>query len=298
MVRIKTIDTRIRQLIIDDARSCWVVQDPKTVIIDSGFPADRHNLLSGLEQMSLRPADIDYVALTHLHFDHAGGAGYLARENPRLKVFIHAKGVRHLIDPTRLTESVKRAWGERFHLIGSPWPVADRQVRTIGTGDTIDLGRSRLEVYNTPGHSKHHVIFFDPEAESVFSGDAMGSLYPGLPNFVLSPPADYNKELAKSSIDLIRALNPKQINFTHCGPYPIAGKAGIFESLKTQHDLWNRKVAEIITENNGLSDAAIFEKFIDKLPELKNYPQQFFSFGLSVSGIKLYLKRKMTSEQI
>jgi glyoxylase-like metal-dependent hydrolase (beta-lactamase superfamily II) len=298
MVRIKTVDARTRQLILDDVRSCWVIQDPKTVLIDSGFPADRHQLMSGLEQMSLRPKDIDYIALTHLHFDHAGGAGYLARENPRLQVLIHARGVRHLINPARLTESVKQAYGEKFHLVGSPWPVPEKQVRMIGTGDVIDLGRSRVEVYDTPGHAKHHVIFFDPVAESVFSGDAMGSQYPGLPNFVLSPPADYHKEVAKGSVDLIRALNPKQINFTHCGPYRLEGKDDFFEALKAQHDLWNLKVSEIISENNGLSHEAVFEKFLDRLPELKKYSEQFFSFSLSVKGILLYLKRNRTSERL
>jgi glyoxylase-like metal-dependent hydrolase (beta-lactamase superfamily II) len=290
MVRIRTVDTRTRQLILDDVRSCWVVQDPKTVIIDSGFPADRHELMEGLLQISLAPKDIDYVALTHLHFDHAGGAGFLARENPDLKVFIHAKGARHLINPTRLTESVRRAYGERFHLVGSPWPVAENQVHTIGTGDSIDLGCSQLEVYSTPGHAKHHVIFFDPVSESVFSGDAMGSQYPGLPNFVLSPPADYDRELSKSSIDLIRALNPRQINFTHCGQLCVRGKPHYFESLKSQHDLWNRTVTEILEDTNGLSDVAIFNEFIDRLPQLKCYPQQYFSFGLSVKGIRLSLK--------
>ena len=297
MVRIKTIDARTRQLILDDVRSCWVVQDPKTVVIDSGFPSDRDNLFAGLQQMSIGPADIDYVALTHLHFDHAGGAGFLARENPHLEVFIHAKGAKHLIDPTKLTDSVRRAYGERFSIVGSPWPVDEQQVRTIGTGDIIDLGRSQLEVYYTPGHAKHHVIFYDPLAESVFSGDAMGSQYPGLPNFVLSPPADYNKEQAKSSIDLIQALNPKTINFTHCGPYPVRGKKGYFDALKSQHDLWNRVVSNIMHESNGATGTEIFEEFKDRLPKLKNYPEQFFSFALSVKGIRLYLERHQTVEQ-
>lgn len=297
MVHIKTIDARTRQLILDDVRSCWVVQDPKTVIIDSGFPSDRNHLMAGLKQMSIGPGDIDFIALTHLHFDHAGGAGFLARENPCAKVFIHAKGALHLIDPTKLTASVRLAYGERFHLVGSPHPVTDKQVQTIATGDRIDLGRSHLEVYYTPGHAKHHVIFYDPVAETVFSGDAMGSQYPGLPNFVLSPPADYNKELAKRSIDLIQALNPRQINFTHCGPYSMEGKKGYFEALKTQHDLWNRVVSEIIDQHNGLSGAAIFDKFKARLPQLKDYPDQFFSFALSVKGIRLYLKRNQASGQ-
>ena len=296
MVRIKTVDTRTQQLILENVRSCYLVQDTKTVLIDSGFPTDRHSLLAGLAQLGLSPADLDYVALTHLHFDHAGGAGYLARENPRLKVLIHARGARHLIDPARLTESVKRAYGDRFHTIGSPWPVVEEQVRTIGTGDRIDLGGCRLEVYNTPGHAKHHVIFFDPATESVFSGDALGSRYPGLPNFVLSPPADYDKELAKTSIDLIEALNPKQINFTHCGPYRLEAKDAFFDTLKSEHERWTRTVAEIINQNNGLSTETIFEQFLDKLPQLKKYPEQFFSFSLSVKGILLYLQRNSTLE--
>ena len=297
MVSIKTVDARTRQLILGDVRSCWVVQDPKTVIIDSGFPSDSNHLLTGLKQMSLGPSNIDYIALTHLHFDHAGGAGFLAKENPRIKVLIHAKGARHLIDPSRLIESARTAYGERFDLVGSPWPVPEKQVQTIGTGDRIDLGCSHLDVYYTPGHAKHHVVFYDQVAESVFSGDAMGSQYPGLPNFILSPPADYDKIIDKKSIDQIRELNPKQINFTHCGPYEMEGKKGYYKALKTQHDLWNRVMLKIINKHIDLSDTDIFYEFIDQMPQLKEFPDQFVSFALSVKGICLYLKRNQNWEK-
>lgn len=291
MLRVETVDSRTRVMVFDGMRTAWVIRDRKNLMIDSGYPIDRDDLFKGLAEMSLSPQDIDFVALTHIHLDHAGGAGYLARENPYLTVLVHAKGARHLIDPAKLMQSVNNAYSQRLPAIGELVPIPQVQVKTIGSGDIIDLGRTRLEVYYTPGHAKHHVIFFDPQSESVFCGDALGSKYRDYPNFVLSPPADYNKELSKTSIDLVRALKPKIINFTHCGPYVPSAHDDFFVSLKRKHDLWNQCILDIIGQDRSLDPEAVLNKFLDKLPELKNFPDQFFSFRLSVKGMLHYHKR-------
>jgi len=257
-----------------------LIRDEKTILIESGFPVETPILVSGLEKLSLTPKDIDFLALTHVHIDHAGGAGNLAQANPHLKIFVHAMGSKHLINPAKLTDSVKRAYGKKFSVVGAMAAISSEMIRPVNTGDTIDLGNTQLEVYYTPGTS-----------ESVFSGDALGSKYKNLPNFVLSPPADYNKELAKKSIDLIKDLKPKRINFTHCGAYDLDRDDDFYENLKAKHDRWNHCILEIVKENQQLSSDVVFKKFLEKIPELKNYPSQFFSFNLSVNGILLYLKK-------
>jgi glyoxylase-like metal-dependent hydrolase (beta-lactamase superfamily II) len=220
-----------------------------------------------------------------------GGAGYLARQNPALKVFVHETGASHLNDPSRLVASVKRAYGERFGMVGEMVGVAEDQIIPVDTGAMIDLGNSRVEVHYTPGHAKHHVVYFDPTSESVFTGDALGSKYPGLPNFVLSPPADYDKELAKQSVDVIQALHPKRINFTHLGPYNVDGDQDFYERLKVEHDLWSDCIEEIVNHNQTTEPETVFSAFLEKIPRLKQYPTQFFSFRLSVKGILIYLQR-------
>ena len=291
MVKIEDVDSRIQALILNDIRTCWLIRDEKTILIESGFPVETPTIVSGLEKLSLTPKDIDFLALTHVHIDHAGGAGNLAQANPHLKIFVHAMGAKHLINPAKLIDSVKRAYGKNFSAVGAMEAISSEMIRPVTTGDTIDLGNTQLEVYYTPGHAKHHVVYFDRTSESIFSGDALGSKYKNLPNFVLSPPADYNKELAKKSIDLIKDLKPKRINFTHCGAYDLDGDDDFYENLKAKHDRWNRCILEIVKEDRQLNSDEVFKKFLEKIPELKNYPGQFFSFNLSVNGILLYLKK-------
>jgi len=291
-VSVDKVDSRIQGIILNDSRTCWVVRDKKTLLIESGIPAETQTLISGLERVSLTPKDIDFLALTHVHIDHAGGAGNLARENPNLKIFVHETGVNHLVNPGKLNESVRRAYGKKFSVVGEIEAVSSKDMMVpVSTGDEIDLGETRLKVYYTPGHAKHHVIYFDRRSESVFSGDALGSKYKNLPNFVLSPPSDYDKELAKESIDLIKALHPKRINFTHCGSYELNGNEDFYEKLKEKHDLWTCSIEEIIKENPNLNEGEIFQRFLEKIPELKHFPSQFFSFNLSVKGILIYLQK-------
>lgn len=292
MVRVKKVDSRITALILEDIRTCWLIRDKKNILIDSGVPSDARNIFSGLEKLSLRPKDVDFLALTHIHVDHAGGAGHLAKENTDLKIFVHEKGARHLINPVKLTKSIKKAYGEKYTTVGELLKISSPdRVITVTTGDKIDLGNTHLEVYYTPGHSKHHVVYLDRMSDSIFSGDALGSLYPGAPNFVLSPPPDYDKELAKQSIDLIHDLYPKRIHFTHCGPYDLDGHPDFYDNLKVKHDLWTKRVMEIVQKHPNLNDAEKFEKFVEIVPELKNYPEQFWSFNLSLKGIMAYLER-------
>jgi glyoxylase-like metal-dependent hydrolase (beta-lactamase superfamily II) len=297
MVSVEKVDSRIQGIIINDIRTCWIIRDKKTILIESGIPAETGKLISGLKQVSLTPKDIDFLALTHVHIDHAGGAGNLANENPDLKIFVHEKGVKHLIDPSKLNASVRKAYGDKYSVVGEIRAVSSEDmIVPISSGDELDLGETRLRVYYTPGHAKHHVVYYDAKSESVFSGDALGSKYKNLPNFVLSPPSDYDKELAKESIDLIKSLRPKRINFTHCGSYKLNGSEDFYEKLKEKHDLWNRSIAEIIEENPNLDESEIFQKFLGKIPELKSFPSQFFSFNLSVKGILIYLKKSLLSQ--
>ena len=290
MLGVETVDSHVRLLIFDEHRCCWLIRDKKNIIIETGFPADNRKLFAGLSRLALTPQDIDYVALTHIHLDHAGGAGYLARQNPNLSICVHAKGARHLANPTKLLKGVKQAYGKKFETIGEMLPVPAKQIRTIDSGDIIELGDTHLEVFYTPGHAKHHVIFFDPASASVFSGDALGSKYKNRPNFVLAPPADYDKELAKISIDLIKALAPHKICFTHCGVYFLSDYKHFYENLQRSHDRWTECVFEIISQNQTLDNEALFGAFLDRLPELKQFPDQFFSFRLSIKGIRTYLQ--------
>lgn len=291
MVRVEEIDGRVTAIILSDFVTCWLVRDTRTILIDTGRPADVGDLIAGLRALALKPEDLDFLALTHIHMDHAGGTGHLARANPNLKVFVHRIGVRHVLDPSILMANIRKAYGGDDSVIGEIFGVpAEDMIVPVGTGDRIDLGGTSLEVYETPGHARHHVVYFDRASDAVFSGDALGSFYPGHPSFVLAPPPDYDREVAKKTIDFIKSLNPHRINFTHCGPRVLEDKA-FYEKLKEKHDLWNERILEIARERQDADYEWIFEQFLRRVPEVADYPDQFFSFRLSVKGILTYLKR-------
>ena len=265
MIRIDRINDRITMFTFDQLRTSWLIRDRRNILIESGFFSNAPELLGGLEKISLTARDIDFLALTHVHLDHAGGAGLIARQNPGLKVFVHENGARHLSDPRKLMEGAKKAYGNNeFSSDTEMVPIPKEQIIPVDSGHVIDLGDTQLEMSYTPGHAKHHVVYFDKASESVFSGDALGSQFPGFPNFVLSPPSDYDKEKSKQSIDLIQAMNPKRIYFTHCGPYTIDGNNDFYEKLKQKHELWVDCVWEIVNQNPQADSEKVFQIFLDK----------------------------------
>ena len=292
MVGIDSINDRITMFTFDRLRTIWLIRDRRNILIESGFPSNGHELLAGLEKISLSARDVDFLALTHVHLDHAGGAGLIARHNPDLKVFVHQKGARHLSDPGKLLQGAKKAYADSvFSSDNEMLPVPEGQIVPVDSGHVIDLGDTQLEAHYTPGHAKHHVVYFDRGSKSLFPGDALGSQFPGFPNFVLSPPSDYDKEQSLNSIDLIREMNPGRIYFTHCGPYTIDEKGGFYEKLKRKHELWVDCVREILNQNPQADSEKVFQVFLAKNKDLEPYRGQYFSFRLSVKGILIYLAR-------
>jgi len=292
MVRIEEVDTRTSVLIFNDIRTVWVVRDRHNTLIETAHPAEFPELLAGLRALSLRPEDIDFLALTHIHIDHAGGTGHLAEANPFLRIFVHETGLRHLLRPSRLMDGVRAAYGDDFAVVGQMRAVPSAaMIVPVGNGDRIELGETILEVYETPGHARQHVVFFDRGRSCVYSGDALGSYYPNHPNFVLAPPPDYDPQEAKRSIDLVRRLQPRNIRFTHCGPRELDGTGAFYENLKAKHDLWNERLLEIAREHPELDHRGFFEMFLERVPEVRDYPDQFFSFNLSVKGILTQLRK-------
>ncbi|WP_373498005.1 MBL fold metallo-hydrolase [Desulfococcus sp.] len=292
MLTVENIDARTVSITFDGYRTCYVVRDRKTVLVDCGYPSDHPGLLAGLDRLGLDPGSIDYLALTHIHLDHAGGAGCLTRLNPELIVCVHGRGSRHLVDPARLLHAAARVYGERFAAIGAMLPVPEGNLKTIDSGDTIELGASHLEVHYTPGHAKHHVIFHDPFAAAVFTGDALGLKIADQPNFILTPPSDYDKCQSVDSINRIEALKPKRINFAHCGTYCLNPRERIFEDLKQAHEQWTRCVTAILNETPGIETQAMWKLFLKQQPYLQRYPDRHASFLLSVRGIRTYIESK------
>ncbi len=207
------------------AASYLVVQDGHAAFIETGTNPSTPRLLAALAGQDLDPADVDLVIVTHVHLDHAGGAGSLMRTLPNAKLVAHPKGARHLIDPTTLIAGVIAVYGEETYRAsyGELIPVPADRVLEAPDAFTLELAGRPLHFYDTPGHARHHLSVWDPTSAGIFSGDVFGLAYRELDTdagpfiFPSTSPVQFEPEPAKASIDRLLALDPRRIFLTHFG---------------------------------------------------------------------------------
>jgi glyoxylase-like metal-dependent hydrolase (beta-lactamase superfamily II) len=199
----------------------YVLRAPRPALVECGPALSIDRLIAGLRGLGMDPEDLAYLVLTHIHLDHAGGVGQLARRFPRATVWVHERGAPHLVDPSRLVASTARAWGEAEmrELFGPTAPLEADRVRPLRDGDTITLGGRELSVLDTPGHASHHVALVDSGSGAVFTGDALGIHVPDLPVLrPATPPPEFDLERYVASIERIRRAARSILLFAHFGP--------------------------------------------------------------------------------
>ncbi len=195
----------------------------KAAFVDTGTNDSVPLLLDALEQQGLGAADVDYVFLTHIHLDHAGGAGLLMRELPSARCVIHPRGVRHMIDPTKLIVGTEAVYGrERTREIyGDILPIDEQRIDVADDGQWFELNGRGMQSIFTEGHAKHHYVLNDPVSKGVFTGDSFGVSYRetdtanGAIIFPTSTPIDFDPDEAHKSIERIMACKPEQVYLTH-----------------------------------------------------------------------------------
>jgi len=193
-------------------------------LIDPGPSTTLPSLTAQLQAAGVAVGDITAVLLTHIHLDHAGATGTLVARNPRIKVYVHEKGARHMVNPEKLIASATRLWGADMDRLWGPFlPVPQDAIVALSGGETLDVGR-RLNVAYTPGHASHHVSYFDPEAGIAFVGDTAGvQVIPTGPPIPPTPPPDIDLDAWRSSLDIIERWRPSTLFLTHFGPAAPAG---------------------------------------------------------------------------
>ncbi len=221
-------------------QSAWVIPSGRPAVIDPGpanraVEVDRKIRELGIERL-------DSIVLTHIHFDHAGGAAALARLNPGARIFIHPRVAGLLVDPTPLIAAVTGVWGpDTGELFGLPEPAPEESVVAVGEGETIELGAGRhLEVLETPGHTRAHLAFVDRTADGIFCGDAVAIQVPGSRAIRPStPPSDYDREAMADSMERIRGTAAGRLFLPHFGEAQTGADEMIdlaLESLARWHD--------------------------------------------------------------
>ena len=191
----------------------------QVALVDTGPASTLPALREGLARGGLSLADVDALLLTHIHLDHAGAAGTIVAEHPRVKVYVHERGAPHLIDPTKLLNSATRLYGDQMNALWGPFlPVPASQVKALTGGETVEAGGRSLSVAYTPGHASHHLAWFDRDSQIAFVGDVAGMRVPGQ-QFVMppTPPPDIDLEAWETSVDRVLAWAPHSLFLTHFG---------------------------------------------------------------------------------
>lgn len=194
-------------------------------LIDPGPGSTLPTLRQGLDARGISVDEVEAVLLTHIHLDHAGAAGSLVRRNPRIVVYVHARGARHMTDPGKLLASAERLYGDDMErLWGEFLAVPADNVVALDGGETLEVAGRQLHVAYTPGHASHHVSYFEPDTGVAFVGDTAGIRIDGA-DFVLpvTPPPDIDLEAWERSLQRIRDWRPRRLFVTHFGPGDAPG---------------------------------------------------------------------------
>ncbi len=189
-------------------------------IVDPGPSSCREALRQAMRDFGAAAGDLRHILLTHIHLDHAGVTGTLAREYPNVRVHVHARGAPHLVEPTRLLDSARRIYKDDMDRLWGDFEAVDPSQLDVLHGDErLTIGDRHLRVAYTPGHAWHHVSFLDEASGVAFVGDVAGEgSQHGTPALPAAPPPDIDLEAWKPSLDLIGAWGPEALLVTHFGP--------------------------------------------------------------------------------
>jgi glyoxylase-like metal-dependent hydrolase (beta-lactamase superfamily II) len=201
--------------------SAYLLEAVEPALVETGPTTSAEHVERGLARLGMGPADLAHVIVTHIHLDHAGGAGTIARRYPNAKLWVHERGAPHLADPTKLVASTARTYGEdrmrRF--FGAVEPVPAQRLTAISDGDRISLGDREILVFWTPGHASHHVCLEDSRTGAIFVGDALGVHLPDVGVLrPATPPPEFDIDLAVDSIERIRGRARSMLLLSHFGP--------------------------------------------------------------------------------
>ena len=286
---------------------CYLlIEGSQVAIIETGTAHTVEAIQAALGSLGLPLDAVRYVVPTHVHLDHAGGAGVLMARCREATLVVHPRGARHLIDPSRLIEGVKAVYGEDAYseLYGELVPVKEERVIVAEDGAVIELGGRSLQIRHTPGHAEHHFCVWDTRSQGWLTGDTFGLSY----NFetladerLILPtttPVQFDPDKLLDSLDLLMSYDPRRMYLTHYGV--LEAPANYVQSLKHQIRSWSQMALNLASEDGR--EQAIAEKLSESLRQqiLEQWPNVdateilndlAMDIELNAQGIEVWLKR-------
>ncbi|MFC3041684.1 MBL fold metallo-hydrolase [Virgibacillus xinjiangensis] len=245
---------------VPDRTGTYVLDEAQLTIVETGPSPSVKHVKKGLESLGYSLDQVRYIIVTHIHLDHAGGAGLLLKDCPNAKVVVHPRGEKHLINPKKLAAGARAIYGESFQELFEPIiPVPEERLLLKADGDTLQIGpECRLEFLDTPGHAKHHFSIFDPVSKGIFTGDTVGIRYEhlardGVQLFLPSTsPNHFNPNTMQTSIERISDLNPRRIYYGHFGMTEQPQKA--LDEVSKWLDVFVEEGEQALTEGKGYDE--------------------------------------------
>lgn len=297
-MQIHTLDLKFHT---DEAIAAFVLEsNDGPILIETGPHSTWDTLLAGLKGLGYQPSDFKHVLLSHIHFDHAGAAWAMARAGAT--VYVHPRGYKHLLDPSRLYGSAKRIYGDMMETLwGEMHPIPADQLVAIEDNTVLELGGHRLKALHTPGHASHHIAW--AVEDIIFSGDVGGVQIAGGPVVAPCPPPDIDLEAWQHSINRLRAESPNRLYLTHFGPVDeveihLKALEKVLQSwgswMKPHFDA-QRTLAEITPEFQAFAKGELEAAGLDAAG-IARYEAANPSY-MSVAGLMRYWQKRTEREQ-
>jgi glyoxylase-like metal-dependent hydrolase (beta-lactamase superfamily II) len=251
----------------------YLIEGPSPVLVETGSQSSVPTLLAALAELGVGPGDLAGVVVTHIHLDHAGGVGDVARAFPNATVYVHEKGARHLVDPERLVRSAAMVYGNLLDdLYGRLDPTPADRIHVLADGEEIVVGPgSSLVTVDSPGHAKHHLGLHhvgDAASGVLFAGDAVGVRLPdGGVLRPATPPPDFDLDQALHSLGRFRDRRPTGLALAHYGL--ISEPLALLEEAEETLRQW-AEVAEAAWRSGEDIASALRERFagdLEGIPE-------------------------------
>ena len=281
----------------------YLIRGDRPCLVETGTAPSAPVVRDALASLGIGSADLATVVVTHIHLDHAGGTGDIAKMFPQAEIVVHERGARHLADPARLMDSARRVYGSELdELFGTLAPTPGERIRAVEETGSIDLGGGRyLASHYSPGHAKHHVGLIDSGSGDLYVGDAAGVYMQETADLrAATPPPDFDLETALASLRTFATLQPSRLLFSHFGP--VEAVAETLERSADELHLWVDEVSRARGAGLDLDHAVamVRDRTRDRYavlrpdgdPEVARKFERLSGARSNVAGIMHWLDRK------